>query len=78
MPLFNYLSTREAAVELRIPFQRLQNAMHAGHLPFPSHMVGGCYLWSPGDIKIARKLIPTLRIGKGRPRKDETKAKVSA
>ena len=79
MPLtFTLLTTEEAAAVLGIDFKRLQRAMHGGHLPFPSHRVGGIYLWSPGDIDAARQLLPTLRYGRGRPRKDEKRKAVPA
>jgi hypothetical protein len=52
-----FYSTREAAIRIGIPVQRLQTAAWRGTVPLPKKSPSGDFLWTDCEIKTAKNIL---------------------
>jgi hypothetical protein len=57
-----YLTTLEAAHELKVSKQTLLNWLYAGKIPEPPRNVKGYRLWSPSRVALVKKIIAQGRL----------------
>ena len=63
-PHMKYLTTLEAAHELKVSKQTLLNWLYSGKVPEPPRNGRGYRLWSPARVKLVKKLIRDGRLHK--------------
>src|SRR5258708_14719343 len=61
-PAMKYLTTLEAAHELKISKQTLLNWLYSGKVPEPPRNRKGYRLWSPSRVSLVRELIGDGRV----------------
>ena len=67
-------STRDAAKKLGIAMSTLSHYIAAGKVPAPKAVTSGgmtLHLWTEAEIEKVRKILPTLKNGRKKPRRKQ-------
>ena len=73
-----YLTTLEAAHELKVSKQTLLNWLYAGKVPEPPRNRKGYRLWSPARVTLVKKLIGDGRVHRRTAASDSIAARRNA